>query len=339
MKLKLLATATSLGVLALHSAAAYGQDVGAQCAAELDGEAYFRISHQNSPTSPIHPKLEEIVSEIGDATDGKLRLEIFPSAQLGGPVQALEQAAFDENVIFYMSSGNLATAGVPDYSILNGPFLTPSLEAAQALASSDVVVEMAEALASKGGIRVLALNWFDSPRSILGDAAYPNPQDLEGVQMRVPEAPAYMRTFEVLKTSPMAVPFSELYLALQQGVVSAAEGGIQGMDDANLMEVADTVTVTDHFRLFYGFAMSENLFADLPDACQSLLVTQFEQKGDDYSAGMNEITAQAIEELTAEGITFVQADQEAYREATEEFYTLFPEWSEGLYERVRGAME
>jgi len=339
MKFSTLASATSLCVIVLHSGAAFAQDRGAQCATELDREAYFRVSHQNSTTSPIHPRLEEIVANIDAATEGKLRLEIFPSAQLGGPVQALEQAAFDQNIIFYVTAGNLATAGVPDFSILNGPFLTPSLEAAQALAESDVVADMNDRLAAQGGIRVLALNWFDSPRSILGRDAYPTPDDLAGVTMRVPEAPAYMRTFELLRTAPMGIPFSELYLALQQGVVSAAEGGIQGMDDANLMEVADTVTVTDHFRLFYGFAMSENLFMDLPEACQNLLVSEFKSRGDEYSAGMDEITAQAIEELTAEGITFVQADQEAYRQATVEFYSLFPEWSDGLYQRVLSAME
>ena len=339
MKTRLFTTAVSFGALLLTSVSVQAADLGAQCAADLSGESYFRISHQNSTTSPIHPKLEEIVASVGEKTDGKLKLEIFPSAQLGGPVQALEQATFDQNIIFYMSSGNLATAGVPDYSVFNGPFLTPTLEAAQKLAASDLIADMNEELAAKGNLRVLALNWFDAPRSILGHKAYPNPEDLTGIKMRVPEAPAYMRTFEVLNTAPQAVPFSELYLALQQGVVDAAEGGIRGMADANLMEVAKTVTVTDHFRLFYGYAMSENLYKQLPVSCQELLVSEFTEKGDAYSAGMNDITVQAIADLEAQGTTFVQADQEAYRKATEPFYDLFPEWSENLLGRVRDAME
>lgn len=339
MKFLHLSSTLALGMLVMQTGAASGQDLGAQCADGLSSEAYFRISHQNSTTSPIHPRLEEIVADIGSRTSGKLRLEIFPSAQLGGPVQAMEQAAFDQNIIFYTTSGELATAGVSDYSILNGPFLTPTLEAAQKLAASDIVAGMHEQLAANGGVRVLSLNWFDSPRSILGHEGYPNPGDLEGVKMRVPEAPAYIRTFEQLKASVMPLPFTELYLALQQGVVQAAEGGIQGMDNANLMEVAKVVTVTDHFRSFYGFGMSEKLYSDLPEACQMLLVEEFTTKGDTYSAGMSDITEKAVAELTARGITFVEADQAAYRAATEGFYTLFPEWSDNLLERVRAAME
>ena len=333
-----MSVATTAMLAALPSAAA-AQDAGASCGADLGSEAYFRISHQNSPTSPIHPKLEEIVASISEATGGKLRLEIFPSAQLGGPVQALEQASLGENIIFYTQTGNLATVGVPDYSVFNGPFLTPSLEAAERLASSALMDELAETLAERSDLRLLAINWFDSPRVFLGQRGYPEPSDLAGVKLRSPEAPAYMRTFELLDTLPLALPFSELYLALQQGVVEAVEGGLDGMADANLMEVATTVTNTEHFRLFYGFAMNEGLFKGLPESCQQLLVSEFETKGSEYSLGMNEITAAREAALREAGIVFVDANQDAYREATAEFYTLFPEWSEGLYDRAVAAMQ
>lgn len=338
MKAQLLATISTLGIV-MMAGAINAQEIGAQCAAELDSEAYFRISHQNSTTSPIHPRLEEIVADVSEATDGKLRLEIFPSAQLGAPLQALEQASFGENIIFYTQSGDLATAGVPDFSVFNGPFLTPTLDAADQLAHSDLMAELSDELAAQSDIRVLAINWFDSPRVFLGQAGYPEPSDLAGVKLRSPEAPAYMRTFELLDTLPLALPFSELYLALQQGVVEATEGGLDGMADANLMEVANTVTLTEHFRLFYGFAMNEGLFKGLPESCQTLLTAEFNDKGHAYSLGMNEITENREAALREDGIIFVEANQDAYREATAGYYTLFPEWSEGLYDRVLAAMQ
>lgn len=334
---KTLISAAAVALCVAMPAAVLAQDN--TCRTDLVSEAYFRISHQNSPTSPIHPRLEEIVSSVTEATGGKLRLELFPSGQLGGPVQALEQASLGENIIFYTQTGNLATAGVPDYSIFNGPFLTPSLEAAEKLARSELMNELNETLAEKSDLRLLAINWFDSPRVFLGQRGYPEPSDLVGVKLRSPEAPAYMRTFELLGSLPIALPFSELYLALQQGVVEAVEGGLDGMADANLMEVATTVTNTEHFRLFYGFAMNEGQFRGLPDSCQQLLVSEFQQKGAEYSLGMNDITANRETALREAGLTFVDANQDAYREATAEFYTMFPEWSEGLYDRAIAAMQ
>jgi len=318
--------------------AAQADEIGAACQAALSAPVEFRISHQNSPTSPIHPHLEQISQNIEAETGGMITLPIFPSAQLGGELQALEQAALGENIIFYTTAGALATTGVSAMSILNGPFLTPTLEQAQRLEASPLLASLKDEVAEKGNIRVLALNWFDSPRSILGRKAYPRPEDLIGAKMRVPEAQAYMRMFTVLKTSPMALPFSELYLALQQGVVDAAEGGIDGMANANLMEVADTVTVTDHFRLFYGFAMSDDLYAALPEPCRQILHREFTQKGELYSAGMDDVTAKRIEDLKSRGIKFVMADKEAYRQATETFYSLFPEWPENLLSQVRDSM-
>jgi TRAP-type C4-dicarboxylate transport system substrate-binding protein len=333
---KYLLSAAATALCAAMPTMAFAQDA---CGMDLGSEAYFRISHQNSPTSPIHPRLEEIVASVSEATGGKLRLELFPSGQLGGPVQALEQASLGENIIFYTQTGNLATVGVPDFSVFNGPFLTASLEAAEELAASKLMNELTETLAGQSDLRVLAINWFDSPRVFLGQAGYPEPTDLAGVKLRSPEAPAYMRTFELLGALPLALPFSELYLALQQGVVQSVEGGLDGMADANLMEVATTVTKTDHFRLFYGFAMNEGLFQDLPESCQQLLLSEFQEKGSAYSLGMNDITAEREAELREAGIVFVDANQDAYREATAEFYNMFPEWSEGLYDRALAAMQ
>lgn len=323
----------------LSTTAASASDSGPACTKALSAPVEFRISHQNSPSSPIHPHLEKVVELVAKETDGRIKLAVFPNAQLGGEMQALEQAALGQNIIFYTTAGALATAGVPSFSVLNGPFLTATLEEAQKLEASDVVGSMEDDLAEKGNLRVLALNWFDSPRSILGHKGYAKPEDLVGTKMRVPEAPAYLRTFELLKSPPMALPFSELYLALQQGVVDAAEGGIDGMANANLMEVADTVTVTNHFRIFYGFVMSEDLFAALPEPCQKVMSEAFAAEGASYSAQMDGITAKRVEDLKAKGIKFVAADQDAYRKATQAFYTMFPEWPAGLVDQVRAAMK
>jgi TRAP-type transport system periplasmic protein len=332
-------TLASAAVMLLAAGSTNAASSGEQCAAELSSPVEFRISHQNSTTSPIHPRLLDIVKDVDAATKGKIKLNVFPSAQLGGEMQALEQASLGQNIIFYTTSGALATAGVPELSILNGPFLTETLAAAQKLAKSELVKGWEDKLADEGSLRILALNWFDSPRSILSNKTYPQPSDLSGIKMRVPEAPAYVRTFTLLKTSPLPLPFSELYLALQQGVVNAVEGGIRGMDDAKLMEVAKTVTVTNHFRIFYGFATNSDRFEKLPEACQTVMTEQFNEKGDIYSAGMDKITEEAIDSLKKRGVTFVNADIPAYKEATRGFYTMFPEWPKDLYEQVQAALK
>ncbi len=121
--------------------------------------------------------------------------------------------------------------------------------------------------------------------------------------------------------------------------MNAIEGGIRGMDDAKLMEVAKIVTVTNHFRIFYGFAMSSDRFEKLPEACQKVMTEQFSEKGDVYSAGMNKITEEAVDSLKKRGVTFANADIAAYKEATRGFYTMFPEWPKDLYEQVQAALK
>lgn len=308
-----------------------------ECADALSAPVSFRISHLNSTASPIHPHLESIVNSVATATSNKIRMNIFPDAQLGGPADGIEQATFGENVIVYTTAGGLAGLGVADLTILDGLFLTPTLESAQSLAESEVMQNWIDELAAKG-VRVLAINWFDSPRSMLGQRGYPHPNDLRGVTVRIPEVRSFRETFRQLGASTQAIPFSELYFALEQGVVEATEGGIRGMADANLMEVARTVTITDHFRLFCAFVMSEERFSQLPASCRVLLESEFRAKGDAYSQQMEQITSSTIAALANQGISFVTADKEAYRVATRGYYDAFPEWTPGLYDRVMTAL-
>ena len=327
-------------VTAAWLTSASAQDLGAACAKGLSNPVTLRLAHINSETSPIHPNLVKLVDRVQAQTSGKLSFQIFSSAKLGGIFQNLEQAALGENIVFYSDPSSLATAGVPEYNVLSGPFLIDSIPAGQKLVQSPLVQGWNEQLAKKGSIRVLALNWMDSPRSILGRSKFfTSPSDLAGVKMRIPQAPAYLRTFEALKAVTLSLPFSEVYLALQQGVVDALEGGVRGMSDANLMEAAKFVTLTDHMRVPYGFAMSEDRYQRLPKDCQELLKGAFVEQGKAYSDQMDAITRDTISELKTKGVRFETPDIDAYRNATASFYNAFPEWPAGLVDQVRATMK
>lgn len=325
--------------LACGALPAVAQDRGALCAEALRSPVQLRAAHINAPASPLHTHLGQVADAVSRATKGQLQLTLFPAAQLGNAPQLMEQAALGQNLIFYTEAGSLATAGVRDLAVLGGPFLIDDVAQGERLTQSALFKDWTERLAERGNLRILSLNWFDSPRSMLAKGrAFRTPADMAGVKMRVPQAPTFLRTFELLKTLPVALPFSEVYLGLQQGVVDGLEGGVRGMMDANLYEVADTVTLTNHFTLFLGWAMSEAQYQKLPSACRAVLTEAFQTGGRTYSAAMDGITREAVATLRARGIKFVDADHAAYRSATERFYSLFPEWSPGLLSRVRQAM-
>lgn len=280
--------------------------------------------------------LVAVAEAVSERTGGKLTLNLFPGAQLGPVQETVEQAAFGANVISSGEPSLFAGFGAPDMSILTGPFLLDDIDQWGNILESDLLAEWEDQLASQG-LRLLDLGWYVGERHILGTSAYPSPDDLNGVKIRIPPLPAWTTTFEALQATPVTVDLAEVYTAVEQGVVDSLEAPLSTLRDNLFYEVADQVTLTAHFRQFQGFVMSEDVFQSLPEEYQTVLIEEFAAGGRAVTATEFEGQEQARADLEAEGVKFTEADREAYRAATESFYTSFPEWSDGLYERVNAA--
>jgi TRAP-type C4-dicarboxylate transport system substrate-binding protein len=317
------------GAAALSVAALLAQPVLAQTT--------IRIASVNAPTNLSVQKAEEVGKRITERTDGRVQFQMFPSAQLGTTTDSLEQASQGQPVITYTSASFMAGFGVPELAVVEGPFVVAGNEEAERLAFSDLMQGYYDQLAEKAGIRVLALNWLDGARHMIGSAPYPSPSDLKGVKMRVPPVETRIKTFEPIGVVPTTVEAAEAYSALSQGVVSAAESPLTGIRASKWHEVAPHITLTGHFNLFTGWVMSEATFQSLSEEDRAILLEEFRKGGQELTQMSEELADEIRAEFEAQGVTFHDADLDAYREATSSFYTSFPNWPEGLYEQVRAA--
>jgi TRAP-type C4-dicarboxylate transport system substrate-binding protein len=194
-----------------------------------------------------------------------------------------------------------------------------------------------ESLAKKGGIRVVALNWFDGARHMIGKAPYPKPSDLKGVKMRVPPVETWLKTFEPMGVVAVTVEAAEAYTALSQGVVTAAESPLTGIADKKWYEPAKHITLTGHFNLFVGWVMSEKVFQSLSEKDQAILMEEFRKGGQELAAESEALQKKIRADFEAQGVQFHDPDLEAYRKVTSGFWTNFPDWPEGLYDKIRSA--
>jgi TRAP-type C4-dicarboxylate transport system substrate-binding protein len=293
----------------------------------------LKLAHVLSPDGVEHGVLEGIVEQVEEESGGSLVLELYPSGQLGTTEDLMEQASAGEPVISFVDASTLSQFGADDLGILGGPFLFESVEQAQTFAESDTLDELTAPLAD-ANVHVLALNWFDGARHMFGHEAYPTPADLEGVKVRTPPADTWTRTFELLGAVPTPVDATETYGALEQGVVDAAEGPINGTAANGWQEQAQELTLTSHFLLFLGFAMSEDVYQSLTPEQQDVLTNAFMEGGTTATAEHEATTEETLNTFAEEGVTVHEADVTAYQEATQPFYDSYPE---GLLESVREA--
>ncbi|MEX1058485.1 MAG: TRAP transporter substrate-binding protein DctP, partial [Natronospirillum sp.] len=220
----------------------------------------IRIASVNDPTSESIKVVESVSERITERTDGRVQFQLFPSAQLGSTSDSLEQASQGQPVITFTSASFMATFGVPELSVVEGPFVIDDLEQGERLAFSDLLRGYYDELAEEANLRPLALNWFDGPRHMVGTSAYTDPSDLSGVKMRVPPVETWLQTFKPLGVVATTVEAAESYSALAQGVVDAAESPLTGLRANRWYEVAPHITETGHFNLFTGWVTSESVF-------------------------------------------------------------------------------
>lgn len=300
-------------------------------------EVSIRIATVNAPTSESWKGVMATAERVTQRTEGRVTFEGFPSGQLGTTTDSIEQASQGLAIMTFTSASFLSSFGVPELSIVEGPFIVSSTEEAENLAFSDLMQGYYDRLADKAGIRVVALNWFDGPRHMIGTASYSSPEDLEGVRMRVPPVETWLKTFEPLGVIATTVEAAEVYSALSQGVVTAAESPLTGLRASGWYEVAQEITLTGHFNLFTGWVMSEATFQQMSEGDRAILLEEFRKGGQDLTEVSADLESEIRDEFEAQGVTFHEADIDAYREATASFYTSFPEWPEGLYDQVRAA--
>ncbi|MCL4186187.1 MAG: TRAP transporter substrate-binding protein DctP [Rhodobacteraceae bacterium] len=324
-------TRRALGGLA--AAAALGLAAPAATAQSVT----IRIASVNSPTAESVMTAQRVADRITQRTEGRVTFQLFPSAQLGTTADSLEQASQGQPIITYTSASFMARYGVPELAVVEGPFVVANNEEGERLAFSPLMQGYYDRLAGTAGIRVLALNWFDGARHMIGSAPYPNPSDLQGVKMRVPPVETWIRTFEPLGVVATTVEAAEAYSALAQGVVTAAESPLTGLRASRWYEVAKHITLTGHFNLFTGWVMSEAAFQALSEGDRAILLEEFRKGGQELSAASEALAGTIRAEFEAAGVTFHEADLDAYRAATAGFYSAFPNWPPGLFEQVRAA--
>lgn len=295
---------------------------------EGDGEnpeIEFRAAHAQTPDHPYQTcGLEHMQQVFEDNPEANLSMEIFPSAQLGSNEENLEEI---QAGTLDMSVPGLGSLTVFDEQIgaLETAFSVEDQEQLQELVDGEVGAELIEPLRESHNVRVLGPLWALGSRHITANQIVRSPEDLSGVPMRSQQTAASRATTEALGGTPTPVDFSELYLALSQGVVQAQENPIVQIDTANLHEVQDYMMMSGHIINVSIVAMAESSYQELTDEQQQVL----EEAASSAAAEVDQCITDAEDEILQrwedeEAIEVVpqeELDMEAFRQNAKEVYT------------------
>lgn len=297
----------------------------------------LKLNHVQSNTDPSHEAFLRLADLVKERSGGSVEIQVYANGELGSNKDNIEQVANGASIIAVGDTGFLADY-VPDFGIMNGPFLYGSYEDLMKLSESGWYSEMEDAC-SKQGIKVLAMNWYFGERHIISKNPIHTPADMKGLKIRVPSNTMWTATMESLGAAPTTIQWSEVYSALDQGVVDAAEAPLSTIYTSKLQEAAKNIAMTGHFTGIIGLEMSQDVWDSMSADQQAVLQECVDEIGTSYSEGVIASEQEWREKLEAEGVTFTDVDRAPFKDACASVYTKFPEWTDGLYDRILEEMK
>ncbi|MBA3777031.1 MAG: DctP family TRAP transporter solute-binding subunit [Betaproteobacteria bacterium] len=296
-------------------------------------EIKIRFAHSLSTTEPAHQAAEYFAKNVAARTNGRVQIQVFPGEQLGPGREVNEMIRQGANVMNITDPGYLSDF-VPDIGVLNGPYLIQDPKDYEKLLASDWYKGVEQKL-NQAGFKLIMANGFFGQRHMIADKPIRKPEDAAGMTVRVPPNTMWIETFKAMGARPTTVQWSEVYNALQQNVVQAAEAPLGSLWGVKLHEQRKVISLTGHFTAFVMWPINAGYFAKLPPDVQQVLLEEGKKAGDYMTKLTLEQQQDYVNKFKAAGVTFVtDVDLPAFQKATAGVYDAFPKWSPGLHSQV-----
>jgi tripartite ATP-independent transporter DctP family solute receptor len=268
-----------------------------------------------------YPTVEAIVrmgAKLEKATGGKYSIQMFPSMQLGGEKEMIEQAQVGALQIARISVGPMGPI-VDELNVFNMPFVFRDEAHMRKVIDGPIGAEMLTKL-SNSSARLIALGWMDAgTRNVYSDRPATKPADLKGMKIRMMGNPLFVETMNAMGGNGIAMGFNELHQALQSGVVDGAENNPPTLLAQNHYQTprGKVYSLTGHLIIPEIFVFSKVSWDKLPAADQQLITKLSREAQMEQRVLWDAYTKDAETKLKAAGIKFVEADKEAFYKATQ----------------------
>lgn len=208
------------------------------------GADTLRLGHAVNSKSPYHIGAEAFSECLKSATDGELKIKIYPNRQLGDERALIEAVRMGMVDLAVTSTGPLSNFA-PDFAALDVPYLFTSYAQVDKVLAGPVGSRFLDSLSQKGMIGLAF--WENGFRHVTNSKrAIKTPKDLKGLKIRTMENKVHMRAFERLGAQPQALPFGEALAALRQGALDGQENPVNIIHAFKLWELQDYLSLTGH---------------------------------------------------------------------------------------------
>jgi tripartite ATP-independent transporter DctP family solute receptor len=304
----------------LALSAAVAASVGAAALA-LPAAAQQKQVWKASDVHPLGYPTVEAIQRMGKKleaqTNGRYAIQMFPSMQLGGEKEMIEQAQVGALQIARISVGAMGPV-VDDLNVFNLPFVFRDEAHMRKVIDGPIGQELLERTSNAPTSRLIVLGWMDAgTRSVYANKPATKPADLKGMKIRMMGNPLFVETMNAMGGNGVAMGFNELFAALQTGVVDGAENNPPTLLAQNHYQVAKVYSLTGHLIIPEIFVFSKRNWEALPKEDQALVRKLSREAQLEQRQLWDAYVGEAESKLKAAGVQFLPADKAAFYKATQ----------------------
>jgi tripartite ATP-independent transporter DctP family solute receptor len=269
-------------------------------------KATFKASDVQPAGYPTVAATESLGKKLEAATSGRLSVQMFPSAQLGGEKETIEQTQIGAIQLLRVSAGALGPI-VDDINVVNMPFLFKNMAHAEKMMDGEIGQDLLDKITANANANLVALCWMNAGARSIYNTKKPvrGIDDLKGMKVRVIGNPIFIDMMNALGGNGVAMGYDQVFSALQTGVIDGAENNPPSYVFSNHYTAAKYYSLTEHLIIPEVLLFSKKAWSALSADDQGLIKKFARETQMEERQLWNKYEQQAMEKAKAAGCEIV----------------------------------
>jgi tripartite ATP-independent transporter DctP family solute receptor len=240
--------------------------------ARAQTKTVFKASDVQPPGYPTVVATENLGKKLEAATQGRLSVQMYPSMQLGGEKETIEQTQIGAIQMLRVSVGSMGPI-VDDINVVNMPFLFKNTAHAEKMMDGPIGEELLDKITASPNAGLVAVCWMDAGARSLYNTKRPikTIEDVKGLKFRVIGNPIFIDMMNALGGNGVAMGYDQVFSALQTGVIDGAENNPPSYVFSNHCTAAKYFSLTEHLIIPEVLLFSKKAWSQLSADDQGLI--------------------------------------------------------------------
>lgn len=274
-------------------------------------QTVLKSADVHPPGYPTVQAVEDMGKKLSDATNGRLSIQVYPSMQLGGEKEFIEQTQLGA-IAFARTSLGVMGPIVPTLNVFNLPFVFRSTDHMYAVVDGEIGDEMLQAITDHPTANLIGLAWMDGGTRNLYNAKVPvaKMEDVNGLKIRVMGNPIFVDMMNAIGGNGVSMGMDQLMNALQTGVVDGAENNYPTYATQQHWNYAKYYSLTGHLIIPEILVMSKTTWNSLSKEDQDLIMKLAKEAQAEQRALWKAKEKESLDAMKAAGVVITEVSPE-----------------------------